>query len=435
MSKIKVPEFLKSVRYSLAAVNAVFLITGCVLLIVGAVILARHQDYSDLITQRFFTLPGFAIGTGVIILLTSILGFYAAISEHFYFILGYIALLLVVLVFEIAITITGYGLRSGAATEIRDTMLQSLAQYRNRIEVAKIWDDLQMEFQCCGVGGRDDYLSSLIPVTCCHIDYGTVSPFVCTLQTAYRTGCASELGEWLSHNLFIIAVLALVVTVVQITGIIILSVGSSVQSAYNGYHEFLSERFFSLPAFCIATGIIIFLISFFGFFGAFKENYYLIMAFAGAMVLMFIFQLSACIAGYVLRGNTVALVQKQLMSTMELYGANQNFEVTKLWDEVQDDFNCCGVVNATDWLLPLGTQDTLGVPVSCCDHIYGTIHTFSCNVTVAYPTGCSEAFGNWVQNHATAIGVAGIFLVLMQALAVAGALWMAKITRQDHAYP
>ncbi|XP_026742600.1 CD63 antigen-like [Trichoplusia ni] len=221
-----------------------------------------------------------------------------------------------------------------------------------------------------------------------------------------------------------------------ITGIIILSVGGSVQSAYNGYHPFLSDRFFSLPAFCIATGVIIFLISFFGFYGAFMENYMMNMVFAGAMVLIFIFQLSACIAGYALRGNTVALVQKQLTSTMVLYGPDKSIEITKLWDQVQEDFECCGVVNASEWLQPLNTETSKGLPVSCCSHVYGTVTTFNCTVTTAYPTGCAESFGNWVRKHASGIGVAGIFLVLMQGLAVAGALWMAKISRDERgAYP
>lgn len=221
-----------------------------------------------------------------------------------------------------------------------------------------------------------------------------------------------------------------------ITGIIILSVGGSVQSAYNGYHPFLSERFFSLPAFCIATGVIIFLISFFGFYGAFMENYIMSMVFAGAMILIFVFQLSACIAGYVLKGNTVVLVQHQLISTMDLYGVNKSVEVTKLWDQVQEDFQCCGVNNASDWFLHLGTTESQGLPVSCCNHVYGTITTFTCNATVAHTMGCSQSFGNWVQSHAAGIGIAGIFLVLMQALAVAGALWMAKISREERgAYP
>lgn len=60
------------------------------------------------------------------------------------------------------------------------------------------------------------------------------------------------------------------------------------------------------------------------------------------MVLIFIFQLSACIAGYALRGNTVALVQKQLTSTMVLYGPDKSIEITKLWDQVQEDVSILG---------------------------------------------------------------------------------------------
>ncbi|XP_026329177.1 CD63 antigen-like [Hyposmocoma kahamanoa] len=122
-----------------------------------------------------------------------------------------------------------------------------------------------------------------------------------------------------------------------ITGIIIISVGSSVQSAYNEYHPFLTQRFFSLPAFCIATGVIIFLIAAIGFYGAFMENYMVNMAFAGAMMLIFVFQLSACIAGYALKGKTIALVTHQLNETMDLYGIGKNYEITKLWDIVQRD--------------------------------------------------------------------------------------------------
>ncbi|KAI5634666.1 tetraspanin family domain-containing protein [Phthorimaea operculella] len=222
-----------------------------------------------------------------------------------------------------------------------------------------------------------------------------------------------------------------------ITGIIILAVGSSVQKAYNGYYHFLSERFFSLPAFCIATGIIIFLIALAGFYGAYTENYYMNMAFAGAMVVMFIFQLSACIAGYALKSNTVALIQQKLTETMVTYGTGPggSLEVTKLWDEVQEEFECCGVNNASDWLAPLDTTLTGGVPLSCCKVPAGTTGQFTCNTTVAMGTGCATAFGDWARSHAGSIGAAGVFLVLVQALAVGGAVWMAKISREDTYIP
>lgn len=54
------------------------------------------------------------------------------------------------------------------------------------------------------------------------------------------------------------------------------------------------------------------------------------------MVIMLIFQLSACIAGFALRGNTLPLVQLKLTETMDMYGPNHT-AITKLWDEVQKD--------------------------------------------------------------------------------------------------
>lgn len=65
-----------------------FQLTGLLLLFVGITVLIIYSEYEELITRRFFTISGFVVGTGVIILLGSILGFYGAISQHFYFIAG-----------------------------------------------------------------------------------------------------------------------------------------------------------------------------------------------------------------------------------------------------------------------------------------------------------------------------------------------------------
>ncbi|CAH0718810.1 unnamed protein product, partial [Brenthis ino] len=95
-------------------------------------------------------------------------------------------------------------------------MKQSLQQYETRREVAVIWDDLQMGFQCCGVVGRDDWSPSRLPVSCCHIDYGTISPFQCTVFNVYTTGCAAQLGEWLAYNAFAMGVIGAFTTSLQI---------------------------------------------------------------------------------------------------------------------------------------------------------------------------------------------------------------------------
>ncbi|KAI8435283.1 hypothetical protein MSG28_003622 [Choristoneura fumiferana] len=214
--EMKVPKIFKLVRYNLAAVNSVFVLTGVVLLIVGIVVLVKNTEYEDLITNRFFTLPGFAVATGVIILFVSVLGYYAAISEKFYFIAGYVALLLVILIFEMSITIAAFKLKDEATSAIRAPMVASIQLYESRRDIARLWDELHRDFECCGAVSVNDWRLTSIPVSCCHIDYGTISPFDCVMGSTYPEGCMAVLGAWLSNNANVLAVTALVFTIMQI---------------------------------------------------------------------------------------------------------------------------------------------------------------------------------------------------------------------------
>ncbi|XP_053624396.1 tetraspanin-9-like [Plodia interpunctella] len=207
---MKVLKLLKSVRYSLAALNGLLLLTGLLLLIVGSVVLVTYLEYELVITQKFFSLSGLVIATGVIIILAVALGLYGAISEQFYVILGYVALLLAILVFEISAAVVSLKLKSNASSEIRASMQHAQLLYETRREITILWDDMQMGFECCGVVGRNDWVSNRIPISCCHIDYGTISPFYCNLTNAYTTGCAAALGEWLSYNANVIGVTSLI---------------------------------------------------------------------------------------------------------------------------------------------------------------------------------------------------------------------------------
>ncbi|XP_035436533.2 23 kDa integral membrane protein isoform X2 [Spodoptera frugiperda] len=215
----KVPKVLKSVKYSLAAVNGVFLLTGLVLIIVGITALVAFNQYEPLLTNRFFNVSSFVISTGVIIILGSALGFYSAISQKFYFVAGsvlqYVVLLLVVLIFEVSMIITAFNLTKNVLSEIRPVMAQSRLTYGTNINVNMLWDHLQMDFECCGVGGPADYQLTQIPVSCCYIEYGTVSPFECG-SNAYSVGCAVPLAEWLTFKTNLMAVTAVVLCCVQV---------------------------------------------------------------------------------------------------------------------------------------------------------------------------------------------------------------------------
>ncbi|KAI8435282.1 hypothetical protein MSG28_003621 [Choristoneura fumiferana] len=277
--KMKVPKVLSSVKYNLAVVNGIFVLTGIILLIVGILVLERNSNYDELITYRFFVLPALAVGTGVFIIFISVLGSFAAISEKFYFIIAYVVLMLIVLVLELSVTITAFKLEKETSTRIRAPMEASLKYYETKRDVTKIWDDLQrdnvtmndnsppvsrncqstwweacqrfvfrfvvatrglfspngyvlgamwpshchfnlhifpaMSFQCCGVDSVNSWHRDRIPLSCCYIEYGTTSEFRCNTDVAYAEGCRTALGAWLSHNAHVLAVTVFILTCIQ----------------------------------------------------------------------------------------------------------------------------------------------------------------------------------------------------------------------------
>ncbi|KAJ8978666.1 hypothetical protein NQ317_019102, partial [Molorchus minor] len=121
----------------------------------------------------------------------------------------------------------------------------------------------------------------------------------------------------------------------QITGIIILALGVSVKAYYYPYDTFLDDKYFSLPNMLIATGSLIFFISFLGCYGAIRENWLMLMAFSVLLAIIFIFELSIGIAGYVLRDKTSSYLEAKLYNTMNQY--NTSIAISDMWDLIQDE--------------------------------------------------------------------------------------------------
>jgi hypothetical protein len=63
----------------------------------------------------------------------------------------------------------------------------------------------------------------------------------------------------------------------QITGILIIGLGTTIQAIYNHFDTFLEDRFFSPANLLIAIGCIIFVVAFFGCCGAARESTCMIM--------------------------------------------------------------------------------------------------------------------------------------------------------------
>lgn len=198
--------------------------------------------------------------------------------------------------------------------------------------------------------------------------------------------------------------------------------GAGVGAVYTGYEIFLTGKFFSIPTFLIVIGAFIIVITFFGCWGALKENYCLILSFSVMLFIIFILELAAGISGYVLRNDAYDLIQTELSSSMKDYNSSTQTATTSLWDDVQHDFNCCGVLNYTDWNTLWDTPD---LPISCCTIPVGAVGTFSCNNATTNNNrhageGCLLGFSNYIADHAVSLGAAGVVIAVLQ---VSSPMW------------
>ncbi|XP_060647354.1 CD63 antigen [Drosophila nasuta] len=212
-----------------------------------------------------------------------------------------------------------------------------------------------------------------------------------------------------------------------ITGIILIAVGAGVGAVYTGYELFLTAKFFSIPTFLIVIGAFIIVITFFGCWGALKENYCLILSFSIMLFIIFILELAAGISGYVLRNDAYSLINSTLFDSLSEYNSVRATPTTALWDNVQRDFQCCGVTNYTNWNDEFKNSS---LPISCCKIPAGALGTFTCENdtlnTNRNKDACLLGFSDYISDHAVSLGAAGVVIAVLQFFGVIFACYIAR---------
>lgn len=212
-----------------------------------------------------------------------------------------------------------------------------------------------------------------------------------------------------------------------LTGIILIAVGIGVSATYGEYEIFLVSNFFSIPTFLIVIGILIFIISFVGCWGALKENYCFILIFAALLGLIFILEISAGISGYVLKGDAQQLIEKKLKETINNYSKDSYDGTTYLWDLIQRQYDCCGVNTYNDWK----EINNSTLPLSCCRIPNGQFGPFSCAYEIEEKNrnkngGCLTGFADYIKGHAVSLGAAGVIIGVIQFFGVLFACYIAR---------
>ncbi|XP_021571171.1 CD63 antigen isoform X2 [Carlito syrichta] len=186
---------------------------------------------------------------------------------------------------------------------------------------------------------------------------------------------------------------------------------------------------FLLPVVIIAVGAFLFLVAFVGCCGACKENYCLMITFAVFLSLILLVEVAAAIAGYVFRDTVKSEFNKDFRQQMQKYAGN-NKTAAAILDGLQQEFNCCGAANYTDWE-SIPSMGKNRVPDSCCINV-----TAGCGVNFRekeiHKEGCVDKIGDWLRKNVLVVAAAALGIAFVEVLGIIFACCLVKSIRSGY---
>jgi len=209
----------------------------------------------------------------------------------------------------------------------------------------------------------------------------------------------------------------------------------------------------------IVVGVLVFLIAFFGCFGACNENPCCLTTYAVIVGILFGIQVLAGIMAFVFKNQIMDQLTDSMNSTVQnLYGQEGYSEGTESWDFMQRSFGCCGAVDGpSEWATSAWYNHTEDkshvVPVTCC--ILKNANEFNeepvpVNETLCYkaasdPTfetpdnyvhtqGCEPQLKDWIVSNAEILIGVAFGLAVIQLFGILFACCVLKGARSEYQY-
>lgn len=214
------------VKYLLFFFNLIFWISGIVLIVIGAWIKLKYKDFIQLSESNAATGAVFLIIIGVIVAIVGFLGCCGAWKENYCMVTTYAILLAIIFILEIAAGAVAYAYKGKLEELTKKALDEGIKKYFKGGEERKAIDNVQKEFECCGVDGYEDYLNqntTELPKSCCRTPKcNTTVEAMRSLNNTeiYTQGCLKGFEKFLREHLLIVGGVGIGIAFVQLIGIV-----------------------------------------------------------------------------------------------------------------------------------------------------------------------------------------------------------------------
>ncbi|XP_046744392.1 CD63 antigen [Diprion similis] len=216
-----------------------------------------------------------------------------------------------------------------------------------------------------------------------------------------------------------------------LTGVMIISIATTIYAVYEDFSHFLDPTYFSPATLLMVVGVLIFVIAFMGCCGALKESTCMVLVFAVSMSLVLILEASAAVAAYFLQDGVKDVLSDLIDSNIQQYENNQ--EAAFAVNFLQSKLHCCGYESYKDWDGVLATDENdMGVPNSCCSWYTAADDYY--NVTMCasvYEEGCISRMAVIIHRSALYLGTGAIAIAMIQMTGIMFACMLGRSIRRQ----
>ncbi|KAF7243847.1 Tetraspanin-36 [Varanus komodoensis] len=149
-------------------------------------------------------------------------------------------------------------------------------------------------------------------------------------------------------------------------------VGGYVLSSYKAYDPFLQDKYALLPAvIIICISVVMFVIGLIGCCATIRESKVGLGVFLVIILLIFTAEVAVFVLGVIYRGKVKTDLHGPMLQAFKAYDGKT--EESHVVDYLQQELQCCGVYNYTDWIGSkwFNTTGNNSVPLSCCKQNVG----------------------------------------------------------------
>ncbi|KAH8266404.1 hypothetical protein KR026_001522 [Drosophila bipectinata] len=222
-----------------------------------------------------------------------------------------------------------------------------------------------------------------------------------------------------------------------LTAVLLIMVGTTIQAIFGDFSLFIDGHFSSPPALLIAIGFILIAVATLGGYGAVKESVMVINLYGVCLFLVFILEVSAAIAAFVMQSQVKGMLMRTMHEALAEYDNDPYVQAGV--DFMQSGLQCCGVNQPEDWKEYYGPNknsslpaDDVVVPNSCCGDL-AKDENDSLQVTCldTFDYGCFRKMNFIVSQSAMLIATGATTVAFVQLLGVLCAFMLAKTLRRN----